>query len=152
MSNKDKDGSNWYIALGVVLSFCAALITTVSVLLYKIQKKMEKNAEHNNLMHTIFFNNGAVQVGEDVDYAYLSCLFGNMDAAFSAFAGKRIQVEIFNCFGNMKFVIPEGVHVVYAAEDTCANLVDEILDEVKEEEPVVYITGKNIFGNVILSR
>lgn len=149
MSSNNKNGLLAFI--GIVAGLASASIAGIQYLNRKTVEKMNDNEGQFNTMHSVLFNNLNVEVEENIDNAYLNCIFGNMEVSTEIPVTENLHIEIFNLFGNMVLNVPEGVNVLFDADEVVANTISD-LDECADDAPSILITGKSIFGNVIIHR
>jgi len=137
--------------VGVVAGLASAAVAGVKYLNRKTMEKMEENDGQFNTMHSVFFNNLNVEIEDNIENAYLNCILGNLEVKTAVPVYENLHIEIFNLFGNFTLYVPEGVNVLFDAQEIKANVFSD-LEECDDDAPSILISGKCIFGNVVIHR
>ncbi len=151
MNNFDEKKTNpILVILGIAAAIFAGLTAFWAILNRITMKKVNAIEGRNNVMKSLFFSKGNVCVNDDTDNVYANCIFGDMEIDVPEISEEVLCIELFNLFGKTTIKMPEGINVVYAADNKVTKLVTDYWAKNEDVTPAVYIIGKNIASNVKL--
>lgn len=113
-------------------------------------KKMKEHEDANNLMTTSVFGKRNVEVAEDTQNAYISCLTGGLDITIEKPVHESMYVEIFSALGKVNVYLPAGVNVFCDGIGLFTMIKDDTNLYEDGEVPEIHIVSKGFASKLNL--
>lgn len=147
--SKKSNSSAALTMLGILGGLVVAAVAGTAVLYRKNMKKMQQHQDENNMMYCVSMSKKNVEIKEDTNNAYFTCLAGKLNLNLSKLPGnKDVFIEVFNLFGSVNINVPYGVLVSYEGEDLGYPAQNVALESENEDAPVIHVKGRNILGKL----
>ena len=92
-------------------------------------KKANQNENQNNQVYSVFFTKGKVDVKNDTDNAYITCLTGELDIIVPKPVKEKMNIEVTSFLACVRIHVPADVKV------TCDGPIPSKKDQSVEEAP-----------------
>lgn len=149
MEKGKKKTSFWVKLLAILGGYTAANVGMMNLLCYKNGKKMAENNNQYNMMNSVFLGNQTVEVKEDTDNVYLTCLTGKVTVDMTKLSkDKPVLLDLFAFAGNITVLLPEGVKINLEGEGLFDYINYPAPTDEQEGLPVVTIKRMNFFSSL----
>jgi len=136
---KKKGTSAIVSVLGFIGGFALVNIAGTAVAYIRNMAKMKENDCQFKAMHSITMNKGAVNLSEDIQKAYLTCMTGMMDVNINDVpVNNDVYIDIVSVLGIVNINLPVGVNVDFDGDGICESLKNVVPDYI-EDAPTVHI-------------
>lgn len=136
--------------IAILSGFVAANIAGMKIRYNSVIRKMNQN-DQNNLMNSQVMGKGSMDIGEDVQNVYITCLSGGMDARLNAVPKKgEIFVDLFSVAARVTLALPKGARIEYDGAGSFTSIKD--IRESNDEENLytVYLYRRSVMSKIVI--
>lgn len=135
----------------LVGGFALANIAGTAVAYVRNMCKMKENDCQYKAMHSVMMTKGVVNLGEDIQKAYLTCMTGAMDINIDKMpVNDDVYIDLVAALGIVKINLPVGVNVVFDGDCAGECLKNLVPDSYEEDAPTIHIIRHNVAVKLVV--
>ena len=132
--------------------FAALNIIGMKIRCDRVMKRMSRHQNENNVMHSEVLGKGSMDVDEDANNVYATCLTGSLDVNLKAVPkSKDIFIDLCAVLGKITLILPPGAVIKYEGVGSFERILDQRTEEEdKEKSYMVHLSRKNVLSEIII--